>query len=351
MVAQALFELIRELTELTGPSGEEGPVLDVVARYWEEAGARVERSALGNMQAHAGGDGPRLLLVGHADELCYYVRAIDPAGYLLLANGQAWTRTTSVRNWFTVGAPVRVLARGGALPGYIASATGHLATLALPEPTELTWDDFWVDTGLTREELTTRGVTPGTRIIWDADTRRVGNHIVGKACDDRVALAVLTEVLRRVPLAERRWDLSLVATVQEEIGLIGASAFAARAEIAAGVVVESGLAGDIPRAGELTTPTRLGGGPTLVHKDSMVHYDVPLTRRLERAAQNANIAIQHAVFGSYGSDGAAFMKAGLPAALVAYPTRYTHTPFETIHEDDVAHLIDWLCAFVRAGER
>jgi endoglucanase len=113
------------------------------------------------------------------------------------------------------------------------------------------------------------------------------------------------------------------------------------------IVVESGLAGDVPQAGETTMPVSLGGGPVLVHKDSLVHYDHTLTARLERCAAGCGVGIQHAVFGSFGSDGSAFMKADIPTALVAFPTRYTHTPFETADERDIAGLVDWLCAFVR----
>jgi endoglucanase len=345
-----LVELIKSLTEMIGPSGEEGPVLDAVTALWEEAGVRVERSQIGNLTGRAGGRGPKLLLAAHADELCYFVRAIDPAGYLRLANGQSWVRNTSFRNAFAIGSPVVILARDGPLPGYIASVTGHLASLVLREPTELTWNDFWVDTGLSGAELRQRGVTPGTRIVWEATTRRVGRHLVGKAFDDRVALAVITEVVRRVPEAERQWELALAATVQEEIGVIGASALAAREQFAAAIVIESGLTGDVPQAGETAMPVRLGGGPVLVHKDSLVHYDHALTARLERCAARCAIGIQHAVFGSFGSDGSAFMKADIPTALVAFPTRYTHSPFETADERDIGGLVAWLCAFVRGEE-
>ena len=344
-----LFPFIKELTELVGPVGQEGAVLDHIAPLWEAAGATIERTRIGNVVARAGGQGPKVLLVAHADELCYLVRSIDPGGFLWLANGQGWDRKTSLRNWFTVGQPVHVLARSGPIPGVIAATTGHLATLALPEPAELTWNDFWVDTGLTREELLARGVTPGTRVVWDATTTQRGPHVVGKALDDRVPLAVITEVLRRVPLAERGCELTLACTVQEEVGLIGASALAARERFDAAIVVEIGMAGDIPGVDERMMPLRLGGGPVLVHKDALVHYDYALTQRLEQVAQGAGIPIQHAIFGSFGSDGAALMKADIPAALVAFPTRYTHSPFETGHLGDIEALIDWIAAFVRDG--
>ena len=346
-----MFNLIKTLTELTGPVGQESLVLDTVERLWQEAGAATERTRIGNVLARVGGQGPKILMAAHADELCYLVRAIDPDGFLWLANGQGWQRTTSFRNAFTIGQRVRVLARSGELPGVIAAATGHLPTIVLPEPHELTWNDFWVDTGLSRHELLSRGVTPGTRIIWDATTEQFGRHVIGKALDDRVCLAILTELLNRLSPADLACNLTLACTVQEEVGIIGAQALAAREAFDAAIVVEIGMAGDIPGIADRDMPLRLGAGPVLIHKDSLVHYDHTLTTRLEQIAAQANIPLQHAVFGSFGSDGAAFMQADIPTALVAFATRYTHTPFETAHLDDIEALVTWLSAFVRATDQ
>jgi putative aminopeptidase FrvX len=55
------------------------------------------------------------------------------------------------------------------------------------------------------------------------------------------------------------------------------------------------------------------------------------------------------VFGSFGSDGSALMKADIPAAMVAFPARYTHSPFETGHLSDIEALINWIAAFVRGS--
>jgi endoglucanase len=347
--AKSMLPLIKELTELVGPVGQEGLVLDHLETMWRAHGAQVQRTRIGNLIARVGGQGAKVLMVAHADELCYLVRAIHPAGFLWLASGQAWTRTVGQRNGFTIGQRVKILARSGPIPGVIATTTGHMAALALPEPNELTWNDFWVDTGLTAEELMARGVTPGTRVIWDTTTEQFGDHVVGKALDDRALLAVLTELLRRTPADELKCELTLAATVQEEIGLIGASALAAREQFEVAIVLEIGLAGDIPGVSYYTMPLRLGAGPILVHKDALVHYDYHLTSALEKAARQAGIAIQHAVFGSFGSDGAALIKADIPSALVAFPVRYTHTPFETAHLADIEALVEWLRAFVRSA--
>ncbi|MEZ4658713.1 MAG: M20/M25/M40 family metallo-hydrolase [Caldilineaceae bacterium] len=343
-----MFNLIKELTELVGPVGQEEIVLNHMEQLWRAEGAPVERTKVGNLLARVGGSGPKVLLAAHADELCYLVRAIDPQGFLWLANGQGWQRAYGLRNSFTIGQRVKILARSGVIPGVIATTTGHLASLALPEPVELNWRDFWVDTGLSRAELLALGVTPGTRVIWDASTEQFGPHVVGKALDDRALLAVLTEILRRVQREELTCQLTLACTVQEEIGLVGASALVAHEQFDEAIALEIGLAGDIPGVAYDAMPLHLGAGPVLVHKDALTHYDHALTARLEQVAQKANIPIQHAVFGSFGSDGAAFMKADIPSALVAFPARYTHTPFETGHLGDIEHLTAWLCAYVCA---
>src|SRR5205823_5042383 len=73
---RAMFELIKQLCELTGPSAQEGPVLDLVEGLWREVGARTERTRTGNLLGRVGERGPKVLLLAHADELCYLVRAI-----------------------------------------------------------------------------------------------------------------------------------------------------------------------------------------------------------------------------------------------------------------------------------
>ncbi len=335
-----MFTLIKSLTELAGPVGQEAVVQDYIEKLWADLGAKTSRTRTGTVLARVKPTGSKkkgarpertLLLAAHGDELCYLVRAISPDGFLFLANGQGWNRTTDLRNAFTIGSRVKVLARNGVLPGVIGSATGHVASIGLPDLKELTWNDFWVDTGLSREELLAQGVTPGTRVIWDAETVRLGDKIMGKALDDRVSLAVMTEVLRRVDPAKLTWDVTYACTVQEEIGTIGAYALAARQQFDAAIMVEIGMAGDVPNIGMQTVPLALGRGPGLIHKDSLIHYDHALTASIENCAAANNIPLQHAIFGSFGSDGRAFTQADIPSAMLVFPARYTHSPFEMGH--------------------
>ncbi|MCB0075756.1 MAG: hypothetical protein KDE20_30095, partial [Caldilineaceae bacterium] len=116
--------MIKELTELAGPVGQEEIVLARMEEIWRDLGATVTRTRIGNVVAHAGGQGPRVLMIAHGDELCYLVRAVDEHGFIWLANGQAWQRSAGLRNSFTIGQQVKIMARGGSLPGVIATTTG-----------------------------------------------------------------------------------------------------------------------------------------------------------------------------------------------------------------------------------
>jgi endoglucanase len=143
--------------------------------------------------------------------------------------------------------------------------------------------------------------------------------------------------------------VTIACTVQEEIGSIGAAALASRERFAAAIVVEVGLAGDIPGVPDDVLPMRLGDGPGLIHKDSAVHYDHALTRSLERCAVAEDIPVQHGVLTAFASDGVCLMRADVPTAMTVFPTRYTHTPFETAHLRDVEQLVAWLARFVTGG--
>lgn len=100
-----------------------------------------------------------------------------------------------------------------------------------------------------------------------------------------------------------------------------------------------GLAADIPTVGLSQMPVSLGKGPILVHKDVGIHYDERVLGLLEEAASRAGVPVQHAVFYGFGSDRSAFMKRGIPAALFAFPARYTHTANETCSLDDLESMV------------
>ena len=344
-----MYELLKTLCELPGPGGDEGIVQRHLARRWESRVKSLRFSGVGNLFAHVGGAGPRLLVAAHADEISFVVKSIDDDGYIWVTTGERdQSQRPSLRGpvFLPWGQPALILTTAGGVEGFFATLTGHILNHQQREMTSPEWTDIFVDIGAAgRSQVEDRGVQIGDRLIWNPPTRRIGDLAYGKAMDDRVGLVVMDYLLDSLQRDRLAYDLTFVSTVQEEIGLIGAESAAADSGCEMAIALDIGLSGDVPGVDRRDVPIRLGGGPTIVHKD-LSQYNRALTLALIKTAHAFGIPIQPAVFGVYGSDASAFTRRGLKAALVAVPTRYTHSPFEMLHLQDVEHTAALMKAFL-----
>ncbi|MCZ7567141.1 MAG: M28 family peptidase [Ardenticatenaceae bacterium] len=345
----SLFELVKALTELPGPIGHEQPVNDFLQDRWLSRTERVWQTPVGNLFAFVGGKGPRLLIGGHADEICLMVKSITDDGFLHLSIWNADREGRPPKWLFPIGQRALVVGPARPVYGIFATGTGHAASQAQREKPRPDWNDIFVDLGLrSRAEVAARGVRVGHRVIWNPATQRLGDaFIVGKAMDNRAALAIMTALLDALDPAALAYELYFASTVLEETGLEGAHSVAREGEFDQAIALDVGLAGDIPTVDLLDVPVRLGDGPVVVHQDSEIHYSRAISNRLIALAEREAVPIQHAVFQRYASDGAAFIRQGVPTALLAFPTRYTHSPFETVHENDLALTVRLLKAYVQ----
>lgn len=349
----ALFDLVKTLTEIPGPVGDEQLVQDDLATRWGGFAAEIRRTRVGNLLARIGGQGPRLLIAGHADEICLMIKSVSDDGFLYV-----WPYYNDVAGqpprWFLpINQPALVLTETGTVEGILAAASGHVIGGRNSQKERFEWNDYFVDVGVrSRAEAEAMGIEPGCRVIWNPPTRRVGRNIVGKAMDDRAALAIATlageRLAGRDDLAYEVW---LASTVQEENGLLGASSLVDEVPFDVCLALDVGLTGDIPGPDARDFPAKLGGGPIVVYQDASCHYSRPLSDRLVRLARHNDSPIQRAVFQHYGSDGASLIRRGVETALLTYPTRYTHSPVETVDEHDLLGCVDLLVAFATERDR
>ena len=347
-----MFDVVRTLTEIPGPVGHEEPVQEWLETRWSRFAAEVRRTKVGNLLARVGGNGPRLLLFGHADEICLMVKSVTDDGFLHLWHYAA-DATGYPPKWFSpISQPALVVTSSGAVDGVFAKASGHVTGGKLRDKDKTEWNDWFVDLGVrSRAEAEALGVFPGARAIWNPATRRVGRNLVGKAMDDRAALAIVTLAAERlVAVGDLPYELWIGSTVQEENGLIGAASLADAVAFDRAIAVDVGLTGDHPGPDPKDFPARLGAGPTVVYQDASCHYSRRLSDELVAAGRAADCPVQQAVFQFYGSDGASLLRRGVETALLTYPTRYTHSPVETVDEADLLATVDLLCAFVRGSQ-
>lgn len=325
--------------------GQEDLVQDFLYKRWQPYSQKIEITAVGNLIAHVGGHGPRLLIEAHADEIGVLVKHISEDGFVWVGP-KNYLAGNPGQDLYLFGHPCVIQTIKGSVPGVFATLSGHIIPPERRKKTSLGWSDFWIDIGATSaEEAAEWGVRIGDGVVWAPVTRKLGNYVVGKAMDDRAALAIMTMLLERLEPANLHYDLYLASTVQEEVGTIGAFSLERDSRFDLAIAVDVGLAGDVPGVDEHEIDTRLGGGPLLVHHD-IVHYDRKLTQELTEVAESAGISIQHAVFPRYASDGKALIMGGVPTALVAFATRYTHSSYEMVAERDLEQCVDLLHAFI-----
>jgi putative aminopeptidase FrvX len=341
-----VVQTLVELMEMAGPTGQEEPILAWCRDRWSSLGASVTATPIGNVVAHVGGSGPRLLIQGHADEIGFVVKSIDANGFVWVDNGQGGGGRF-FHDRYPVGQPALVIGRRSRVPGLFATATGHILTTFKQEPSRLSTNDLFVDLGVTsKEEAEALGVHVGAGVIWNPPTRKLGHRYFGKAIDDRVALALMTHLLESIDRSELEYDLTISATVQEEIGMVGARSLATPDRYDLAIAIDNGPIGDYPGVDSREMPVKLGGGPTLVYKDSWVHYDRRIIERLLAVAREYGIPIQESTYPGFGSDGVELIRSGVPAALLGISTRYTHSAFEMFDERDIDGALALLKAFV-----
>ena len=86
--SNCLYELIKAFTELPGPGGDEWTVQRFLAERWRSRVRHLSLTPVGNLIAHVGGTGPRLMIAAHADEICFVVKHIAEDGFIWITSGQ-----------------------------------------------------------------------------------------------------------------------------------------------------------------------------------------------------------------------------------------------------------------------
>lgn len=344
-----MFETLKLLCETPGPGSREDLVHELLLERWQPHAESAWISPVGNLVAHVGGTGPKLMLVGHGDEIGFAVKYISEDGFIYFTTGQReHSGKPDLRGVYfnPMGQPALIVGRDVVVSGIFATLTGHILTPQQRSKLELDWNDLFVDVGLpSREAVEAAGIRIGDRIIWDTPTRQLGQLITGKAMDNRVALALFDELLKEIDVSQLAYDLYLGSTIQEESGLYGAFSINRETDCQYAIAVDVGLSGDVPGVDVRDVSTRLGAGPILIHKD-LYGYNYKLTNQITDVAESAELPLQHGAFGIYGSDAGALLREGAVVAALGVPCRYTHSPFETIHADDLTSTLNLLKEFL-----
>ena len=336
-------DLLQELLSATGPSGHE----TAPAKVWREGcqafAAEVGADRVGSSYARVPGTagGPRLVVVGHIDEIGLHVSHIDDEGYLRFGEVGGWDPIV------LVGQRVRVQTRGGPVRGVIARKPIHLLRdddrKKVPELKEL-----HIDIGASSADEARELVRIGDVAVIDAEPFEIGNgRVVSRALDNRVGCYVAAEAARLVAAGGGApGDVLALAVAQEETTFAGSrtSAFGLEPDVA--IVVDLTFATDQPgiELGPITKHT-LGSGPVLA-RGTTLHPQV--FELLHEAAEQQGIPFTVESLGrGTGTDADAIhlSRSGVPTGLVSVPCRYMHSPVEMVALPDIEAAARVIAAF------
>lgn len=350
-----MYQLLKELCELVGPSGFEQDVQRFIRDQVKDKASSVTVDALGNLIVKINAtdsDMPSILLAAHSDEIGFIVKKIEPNGTL------RFEKLGGFDDRILLAQPVTVKGSEGYVEGVIGTLAAHYVK----------WDDpkriashreLYIDIGASSaEEVLEMGVKVGQPISYGSGLKLAGdkkrNRVVGKALDDRAGCAVLIQLiddLRDSP-DRKHGDVYCVFTVQEEVGLRGASVLSPAIRPDFALAIDTTPTSDTYDV--LMTGTRvLGGGPCIKIADKSLIAHPLVAGLLEKVADEGGIPYQLEVFMGIGTDAGAIhmTSTGVSSGVISIPSRYTHSPVEIVDLADLANTVKLAAEFVfHAGE-
>ncbi len=334
-------ELLKNLTEAVGVSGEEKEIRHLIRELIADHVDQWHVDALGNLIATKKGTGVsdlRVLVDAHMDEVGLMITEIGSDGMLKFVPVGGFDDRALLGKVVQVG-PRKLTGVIGAKPVHLLEAGQYESVVKI--------DAMRIDIGAKNKEAANGKVKVGDRAAFVMEYEELGPTAVAKAFDNRAGCAVLIELLRAKPYP---FDLIASFTVQEEVGLRGAEVAAYGVQPDAALVLECTPAYDLPNENDVSPNVALGKGPSIYVMDRGTIQDPRLVAHITRTAVAHNIPYQLRQPGGGGTNTAPIQRAGagVPAATIAVPGRYAHTPTMMINLADYANVVKLAEAVLRS---
>lgn len=320
-------ELLRRLTETYGPSGHEETIRATIRAEIEGLADEIRTDALGNLIAlkRGSGEGRKVMVAAHMDEIGVMVTHIDDKGFL---------RFTPIGG---VG-PLTLL---GHRAIFADGTVGTFGLEKLETPAKVPGlDKFYLDVGAVDKESVPVRIGDAASFLRPFVDGR--DRLTAKAFDDRAGCTLAIQAMRE--LSETPHEVHFVFTTQEEVGLRGARTSTYSLEPDLALAVDVTATGDTPEAHPMAVS--LGAGPAIKVKDrGMLAHPAVKKLLIERAEAN-NIPYQLEVLDRGSTDAMAMQvsRQGVPAGVISIPCRYVHTPSEMIDYNDITNAVKLLVA-------
>ncbi len=341
------IELLKRLCETPGVPGHEDRVRDLILSEIDGLFDEVTTDAMGSLHCKRNGKGAdpqKIMLLCHMDEIGFLVSHVSEKGFVsVLPVGGFDPRNLFSRRVrvCTSGGDIQAVMNPGGRPVHIASAADRKK---IPEVHE-----FFIDTGL--GEAAKDQVAVGDMVVMEEPFIEIGEKVVSKALDNRIACWLGIEAIRGLGKTKPKAEIHVVFTSQEEVGLRGARTASFKVQPDIGIGIDTTLACDTPGVPEQDRTTTHGNGVGIHVRDSSFIADKGLVADFVALAEKKKIPFQRTMLRAGGQDGAAAQQsaAGSRAIGIVVGTRYIHTVTEMIHKTDLEAARDLLVAYLKAS--
>lgn len=332
---------LKNLLETPSASGFERAIQDVVRSWAGPFADEVRTDRHGNVIAVVNPEGqPRIMLAGHCDQIALMVQHIDENGFLYVQPIGGWDMQV------LLGQNLTVWTREGPMHGVVSRRAPHLLTNEERNKVPL-FTDVWVDIGVKDRKEAESLVTPGDSATFALGFRELRNRMaVSPAMDDKVGVWTVMETLRLLHGRSLQASVYCVSTVQEEIGLRGATTSTYGIHPTVGIAVDVCHATDTPGNDKKQLgDVRLGAGPAVFRG---ANINPRVFDRLHETALANEIAVQvRGAPRATGTDANVMQlsREGVATGIVGIPNRYMHSPVEVVCLDDLERAARLLAEF------
>ncbi|HEX5774039.1 MAG TPA: M42 family metallopeptidase [Geomobilimonas sp.] len=337
------YTFLHDLLAAPSPSGYEQPAQRVFRAYVGQF-AQVSQDVLGNVYGSipaSGTERPRVMLVGHSDEIGLQIKYLDDNGFLYFG------AIGGVDAHLTPGQRVNIHTVKGVVPGVIGKKPIHLMDPKDRE-TVVKLESQYIDIGAVSRKEAEELVRVGDPVTFAGGLERLhGDRVTSRGFDDKAGSFVVAEVLRQVAATTKKLPVDLVgvSSVQEEVGLRGGTTSAYNVKPDLGICVEVDFCTDQPDVDRKHNgDVGLGKGPILPRG---ANINPALFELLADTAAREKIPVQFTgIPRATGTDANVMQisRGGVATALVKIPLRYMHTPVEVLSLTDLEHAVKLITA-------
>jgi endoglucanase len=296
------------------------------------------------------GKGLSVMMAGHIDEIGLMVKYIDDSGFIYfdaIGGVDAAVLPGTRINLYATGKGSGGSAKPTMLRGVIGRKPIHL--IEADERSKVTpLEKLYVDFGISGDKAKEL-IRPGDWMTFGVGFETFGDNLaVSRGFDDKMGAWIAARVLEELKKAGGvKGDVIAVGTVQEEIGLRGATTSTWLLDPDICIAFDVGHAVDYPGIEKTRYgSSSLGKGPLIARG---ANINPLLFEKLIEAADKAKIKYQiDAAPRGTGTDANAMQltREGKITALISVPLRYMHTQNEVLNLSDLEDTVSLVTRFI-----